>query len=174
MLWVIIWHDYKSLIYKLRSKWNLMMLQYVLIAGLIQFAILLVRILDLSIEKVQKTITVLSPCFMVCVILGGGCSSLNNCSLHIDSPIWAKDFEIWFVSPKDIIPLLCSPIFMCLGPLLILFCFLNCDFLTAIQPYRLASQSLFLIVDVDLFFYVQLFSAVWSSQPSDDIKMSSA
>ena len=50
---------------------------------------------------------------------------------------------------------------------LILFCFFNSGFLTAVLPYRTASQSLLLAVDVDIFFsptLVQLFSDVWSSQ----------
>ena len=47
----------------------------------------------------------------------GGCSSFNNSSLHTDPPIWPKYFELWFTSPKDFIPLLNCPVFVCLGPL---------------------------------------------------------
>ena len=52
--------------------------------------------------------------------------------------------------------------------LLTLFCFLNSGFLTTILPYRPASVSLLLTVDVDIFFttLVLLCSAVWSSQLS--------
>ena len=41
----------------------------------------------------------------------GGCSSFINSSRHINTSIWPKDFELWFVSPKDFIPLssLCVP-----------------------------------------------------------------
>ena len=52
--------------------------------------------------------------------------------------------------------------------LLTLFCFLKSGFSTVILPYRTASQSLLLIVDIDTFFttLVQLCSEVWGSQPS--------
>ena len=77
------------------------------IGGLIQFALNLVQIF----QHHNKT----------CSILYGWCdtegySSFTNCSLHIDPPIWAKDFELLFVSPKDFIPLFCCPIFARLGP----------------------------------------------------------
>ena len=38
ILWVFILHEYKSLSFKPRSRWDRMMLQYAVIAGLIQFA----------------------------------------------------------------------------------------------------------------------------------------
>ena len=47
----------------------------------------------------------------------GGCSSFTNSSPHIDPPIWLKDFEHGFVSPKDFILLLYSPVFVGLGSL---------------------------------------------------------
>ena len=47
----------------------------------------------------------------------GGCSSFTNSLPHIDPPIWPKDFELWFVSPKDFILILYCPVFACLGPL---------------------------------------------------------
>ena len=49
MLWVIILHEYKSLTYKLSSRLDHVMLQYAMIAGLIQFALLLVKIRDFAI-----------------------------------------------------------------------------------------------------------------------------
>ena len=39
----------------------------------------------------------------------------TNSLPHIDPSIWAKDFELWFVSPKDFIPLLYCSIFVRLG-----------------------------------------------------------
>ena len=67
----------------------------------------------------------------------GGCSAFTNSSLHIDSPIWPKDFELWFISPKDFVPLLYCPVFVRL----------NSVFLTAILPYRPVSQNFLFIVD---------------------------
>ena len=93
----------------------------------------------------------------------GGCSSFINSSLHIDPPIWTKDFELWFVSLKDFIPLLCCPVFVCVlvhWSLLTLFCFLNTGFLTAILPYRPASQSfhtMTLVLGLFFFFFFLFF-----------------
>ena len=47
----------------------------------------------------------------------GGYISFTNSLPHIDPPIWSKDFEPWFISPKDFIPLLYCPVFERLGPL---------------------------------------------------------
>ena len=71
-----------------------------------------------------------------------------------------KDFELWFISQKDFIPLLYCLIFDQLGHCshLTLFCFLSSGFLTAILPYTPASQSLLLTVDVDNIFSWHWFS----------------
>ena len=45
------------------------------------------------------------------------CSSFTNSSPHLNSPIWPKDFELWFVSPMDVIPLLYCSVFVHLCPL---------------------------------------------------------
>ena len=47
----------------------------------------------------------------------GGCRSFTNSLPHIDPPMWAKDFKLWFVSPKDFITLLYCPVFVHLGKL---------------------------------------------------------
>ena len=116
MLWIIILHGYKSLTHKLHSRWDSMMLQYAVIAGMIQFALHLVQIPDFAIGKglpPTHTITEPPPCFTVGVIQGG-CRSFPNFSQHIDPLIWHKDFKLWFVSLKEFIPLLywsslCAP-----------------------------------------------------------------
>ena len=46
-----------------------------------------------------------------CDTVRGGCNPFTNSSLYI----WPKDFELWFVSPKDFIPLLYCPVFVHLG-----------------------------------------------------------
>ena len=45
------------------------------------------------------------------------CCSFTNSSPHIDPPIWPKDLELWFISPKDFISLFYCPVFMHLGSL---------------------------------------------------------
>ena len=85
----------------------------------------------------------------------GGCSTFTNSSPHIDPPIWPTDFELWFISPKNFIPLLYCQSLCTLAhwSLLTLFCFFNHGFLTAILPFRSALQSLLLRVNVDTFFH---------------------
>ena len=51
MLWVIILQEYESLTHKPRSRWDRVMLQYAVIAGLIQVALRLAQILDFAISK---------------------------------------------------------------------------------------------------------------------------
>ena len=51
MLWVIILYEYKSLTYKLHYKLDCVMLQYAVIASLIQFALHLMQIPDFAIGK---------------------------------------------------------------------------------------------------------------------------
>ena len=96
----------------------------------------------------------------------GSYSSFTDSSRHIDPPLWTKDFEFWFIGSKDcsIFQSFCA---LTHCSLLSLLCFFNSGFLTAILPYRPASQSLLFTVNVDTFFtrLVQLCSNVWSSQP---------
>ena len=77
-------------------------------AGLIQFALSLEQIFDFQLTKALHTIAEYPPCFTVGVIQRS-CSFVTNSSLHIDRTIWPKDFELWFVSIKDIIPQLYYP-----------------------------------------------------------------
>ena len=141
---VIILHEYKSLMtHKLRSRWDCMMLQYTVIACLIQFALHLVQIPEFAIGKSSLyTITEPPPCFTVGVILG----------------------------VAALLPTLhCFVQFFCaLAHWSLLFCFFNCGFLTAILPYRPASQNLLFTVVVRFFFttLVQLCCDFWSSQLS--------
>ena len=114
MLWVI-FHEYKSLTHKQHSRWYHVMLQYTVIADLIQFALHLGQIPGFAISKSPLNHNRASS-----MLYGwydtGNYSSFTNSLPHIDPPIWAKDFGLWFVIPKDFIPLLYCPVFVCLGP----------------------------------------------------------
>ena len=71
MFWAINIHEHKSLTHKVCSTWDRMMLQYVVIAGLIQFVLHLVQISDVATGKSQPDIiTEPSPCFMVDLFQG--------------------------------------------------------------------------------------------------------
>ena len=123
MLLVIILHEYKLLTHKPNSKWDHLMLHYGMIAGLIQFALYLVQIPDFTIgNQPPNTIRESCPCFMIDLIQE--VAALSPTLPYTDPPIWPKDFELWFVSPKK----------------------------TAILLYRLASQSP-LTVNVDSIFH---------------------
>ena len=93
-----------------------MMLQYIVIAVLIQFAFHLVQIPDFAIGKSLPHHNRAS-CMLYVWCDTGGCSSFTNSLLHIDLPISPKGFELSFINPKDFIPLLYSPVLVCLGPL---------------------------------------------------------
>ena len=115
MLWVI-FYEYKSLTHKLHSRWDCMMIQYAVIAGLIQFALHLEQIPIFTIGKNHAHHnTASSMLYDWCDT--GGCSSFTNTSLHIDPPIWPKDFKLGIVSPKDFIPMFYCPVFEHLRPL---------------------------------------------------------
>ena len=101
---------------KPRLRRDRVMLQYAVIAGLIQFALHLVKIPDPAIGKSPHTLTEPRLCFMVGMIFGS-CSFFTNSSPHIDPPIWPKDFELRFVILKDFIPLLYLLVYVRLGPL---------------------------------------------------------
>ena len=145
------------------------MLQYAVIAGLIQFAFHLMQISD-NCQKPPHHNRTSSILYGWCDTGDG--TSFNNSSPYLDPPIWVKDFEIWFVSPKVFIPLLCCSVFVRLGhwSLLILFCFLNSGFFVKKfchigQLYRVFS-SLRMLTH---FFTIlgQLYCDVWSIQPSN-------
>ena len=111
MLWVIILHEFKSLSHKSHSRWDCMILQYAVIAGLIQFALHLVQIPDFAVGKCPTPHNRASSMFYGwCDTVG--CCSFTNSLLHIDPPISLKDFELWYVSPKDFIPLLYCSVFV--------------------------------------------------------------
>ena len=116
MLGIFILHDNKFLSHQLHSRWDCVMLQYAMIAGLIQLALHLVPIANFAISK--------SPLLhnRASSMLYGWCntagsSSFTNSSPHIYPPIWVKDFELWLVSSKDFIPLLYCPVFVRLDQL---------------------------------------------------------
>ena len=140
------------------------MLQYVVMASLIQFVFTWCKSLTLQLAKAPphththtRTITEPPPCFMVGVRQG-----VSALSPHIEPPIWPKDFGLRFAYLKDYsIALLSS---LCVPWPTGAFC----GFLTAILPYRPASQSLLLTVNVDTLFsptLVQLCSDVWNNKP---------
>ena len=89
--------------------------------SLIQFALHLMQIPDFRIRKSSSHHNRSSS-----MLYGwydtGVCSSFANFLLYMDPPISLKDFELWFISPKDFIPLLYCLVCLCLG-LLTLFCF---------------------------------------------------
>ena len=68
--WVIILLEYKSLDHKLCSRYDHVILQYSVIAGLIQFALHVMQILDFAIAKSchPPTIKEIPPCFKMGVI----------------------------------------------------------------------------------------------------------
>ena len=65
--------------------------------------------LTLQLAKALHTITEPPP--------PRGCSFFINSSPQIEPPIWPQNFELWFISPKDFIPLLYCSVFVCLIPL---------------------------------------------------------
>ena len=46
----------------------------------------------------------------------GSSSPFTQSLPHIDPLIWPKDFELWFICPKDFILLPYCPVFVCHGP----------------------------------------------------------
>ena len=133
MLWVIIFNEYKSLSHKPCSQMELCDTAVCCDSqsdSICSFTWHKSQILQLA--KAPKIITEPPPCFMVGVIQRVE-NSFTNSLLHIYLPIWFKDFELWFVSPKTLF--YCS-ITQCLCALadwsfLTLFCFLNSGFLRA-------------------------------------------
>ena len=88
-----------------------------LIASLIQLALHLVQIPDFAIGRSPSPYHNWASSMLYGWCDVGGCSSFTNILLYNDSPIWSKDFELWFVSPMYFIPLLLYWVFVYLGPL---------------------------------------------------------
>ena len=85
------------------SEWDHVMLQYAVIASLIQFGLQLVQVLDFYYW--QKPPTHYKR------------ASFINSLLNIDPRIWPKDFDLEFISPKNFTPLLYCPAFVHCDPL---------------------------------------------------------
>ena len=113
----VILHEYTCLIHKPRSREDYLILLYMVIVNLIQFALHLVQIPDFIIGKCpyQQHSRASSMLYGWCET--GGWCSFTNSSPYIDPPIWSKDFELWFVRPKGFISLPYCLVFVCLGSL---------------------------------------------------------
>ena len=90
MFWVIILHEYKSLSNKPRCRCNHMMLQYAMIAGMIQFAHHQEQIDNFAVSKrpLKNLLHALR------LVWYRNCSSFTNTSPHIYRPIEPKRFRI--------------------------------------------------------------------------------
>ena len=77
MHWAINFHAYKSLDHLPRFRWDCGMLQYTVVACLIQFAFLQVQIPDFLIDKLPYTIIERAPCFTVDVMQESAALSLT-------------------------------------------------------------------------------------------------
>ena len=164
MFWVIILHGYKSLTHPLRFRWDCVMLQYALIAGLIHFALHLVQFPTLQLSKASQYHNKVSSMFYGW--RDTGCSSFANSPPHIDPPIWPKDFELDSSIHCPIVKSLCT---LAHCSLLTLFSFLNSGFSNQFchigQLHKVFSSQWIL---KDFFTtWIQLCSDVWSCQPSN-------
>ena len=118
LLWVVVLHEYESLTRKSCSKWDYAMLQHAVIASLIQFAFTWCKSPTLKVAKASRTMTKLPPCFMVGVIQGvAALSPTLHCTQTLLFDPKILNFELWFFSPKDFIPLFYCLVFVHLGPL---------------------------------------------------------
>ena len=142
------------------------MLQYAMMAGLIQFALHLVKITYFAIgQSLLHHNGAFSMLYGWCDIWG--CRSFTNSSPHGDSPIWSKEFKLRFVSPNDLIPLLYCPVFVRLEP------FWHCVTFSAVvswlqfchigQVHKSSHRSGCWYFFLTL---VQFCCDVWSSRPS--------
>ena len=101
---------------KPHSRCDHVMLHYAVIAGIIQFGLHLVQIPNFAIGKSPSPYN--SAFSMICSWCDtGDYSPFTNSSPYIGPPIWPKDFKLWLVSPKDLIPLLNCPALVCFGSL---------------------------------------------------------
>ena len=169
MLWVIILQEYKSLTYKpwshlecsLWVKDLYLMLQYDVIAGLIQFALHLVQIPQLCnwqppTHTHPHTHTL---CFTVCVIQG----------VPALSPTFHCTYL--FICPKDFIPLLYCALFVCHWPTGAFWHYFTSSTVVSWQQFCHVGQlhRVFSSQWIRTHFFmtlVQLCCDVWSSQPS--------
>ena len=154
MLWVIIKHEYKSLSHTPRFRWDCMILQYAVIAGLIQCALHLMQISDFATDNPTNTHHNRAFCILYSYVRYKWLQLLHQNFADMKSPICPKDFKLWIVSLNDFIPMLFSTAFCTLVhcSLLTSFCFLNSSSLTAILTYTPASHRLLRIMDVDTCF----------------------
>ena len=94
MLWVIIYIEYKSLTHKQRFRWDRVMLQYGVIAGLINFALHLVQIPNFTIGKSPPNHNRASSMLYGWCDTGGG-SSFTNSSPYMDPPFSNFDSSVY-------------------------------------------------------------------------------
>ena len=145
------------------SRWDHMMLQYAVITDSICPSLL--QLVKAPPHDNRASSMLYDWCDKV------GCVSFPNSSLYIDHLIWPKDFKHWFISPKDFIPILYCPVFVCLGPLepfdIVLLpqqWFLDSN--STIEANFTVSSSHSGCWYIFFMILVQLYSDVWSSQPS--------
>ena len=147
-----------------------MILQYAVIASLIQFTLHLMQIHGFAIGKSPPHThhnRAPSMLYSWCDTEAAALSPTLHCTetLLFDAKILNFDLSIQrTLFYSSTVQSLCA---FAHRSLLTLFGFLKSGFLTAILPYRSASQSLLLTMDADIFLLilVQLCSDVWSSQP---------
>ena len=150
MISVVIFHEYKTLTYRLSSIWDRVKKQYTVIAGLIQFAFQQVQIPDIGKSPSLHNRT--SSMFYV-LYYTKGLQHFHRFFVayrpfylteRFDSSVRRTLFHCSFVQ------------YLCAieeAKQCQLFCFLNSDFLTTILLYRLASHCLLPAVCLDTFSY---------------------
>ena len=92
MLWAIILHEYTPLTHKLCSRWDHVMLQYMVITDLIQFTLHLVQFPDFAISKIpphhnKATSMLYGWCD------SGDCSSFTNSLPYISRKVKLSPFS---------------------------------------------------------------------------------
>ena len=163
ILWIIILHEYKPLTHTPRSCWDRVMLQYAMIASLIQFAILLMQIPDFPIGKntpnYKKNYALWLVWYGVAAILPTLC---HTQTLLFDPKISNFDSSV----QRTFFPPLFCPVFVHLGSM---EPFASSTTVSWLQFYHIGQLhrvfSQWMLTD---FFttLVQLSSDVWRSQPS--------
>ena len=162
MLWVIILHEYKYLTHKSHSRWDHVMLQYAVIASLIQFAFHLMQIPNLAIGKSPLPITQPPPSFMIGVIQGvAALSTIHTQTFLVDQKILTLNSQ-----PKG----LCSTA-LCVPWLIEDFwhCFATSTTVSSLQFCHIGQLhrdfSSHWMLTLYFTTLVQLCSDVWCSQP---------
>ena len=151
VLWIIILHEFKSLSHRRRSIWDCAMLKYAVIISLIQFALHLVQIQDFESGNPP------SHCNIAYPIGGwwdtGGCSFHQLIATHTPSYLTEIFWTLIRLSKGLYSTAQLSSLWASwsTGVFSRLFCFLNSGFLTEILPYRPASLSLLLTLDIVTF-----------------------